>query len=159
MHAGVLSTLNARLYRKRQGKHVKSLAPNQLSATIREVAKKKTSRRTNAKNGFVRVDSCITICFMYCGRIANDDATVWFWKAAITRQPSSQVHVLIPGRVPISSSLDQRKPVMGEPMRLWESECEIPVHSPSSETLNEQLRRAERLPIDTRKYMKDIPSY
>ena len=71
---------------------------------------------------------------------------------------SSQVHVLIQGRVPISSSLDKRKPVMGEPMRLWESEYEIPVHSPSSETVNEQLRRAESLPTDTREYMQDIHS-
>ena len=95
---------------------------------------------------------------MYSGSIANDDATVRFWKAVITRQPSSQVHVLIPGGVPISSSLDKRKPVMGEPMRLWESECEIPVHSPSSETLNEQFRRAESLRTDTREYMKNIHS-
>ena len=79
-------------------------------------------------------------------------------KLLLTPQPSSQVHVLIPGRVPISSSLDQRKPVMGEPMRLWESECEIPVHSPSSETVNEQLRRADSLPTDNREYMKDIHS-
>ena len=47
---------------------------------------------------------------------------------------------------------------MGEPMRLWESEYEIPVHSPSSETVNEQLRRAESLPTDTREYMQDIHS-
>ena len=43
-------------------------------------------------------------------------------------------------------------------MRLWASEYEIPVHSPSSETVNEQLRRAESLPTDTREYMKDIHS-
>ena len=47
---------------------------------------------------------------------------------------------------------------MGEPMRLWASEYEIPVHSPSSETVNEQLRRAEILPTDTQEYMKDIHS-
>ena len=33
-----------------------------------------------------------------------------------------------------------------------------PIHSPRSETLNEQLRRAESLPTDTREYMKDIHS-
>ena len=33
-----------------------------------------------------------------------------------------------------------------------------PIHSPSSETVNEQLRRAESLPTDTREYMKDIHS-
>ena len=43
-------------------------------------------------------------------------------------------------------------------MRLWASEYEIPVHSPSSETVNEQLRRAESLPTDTREYMQDIHS-
>ena len=43
-------------------------------------------------------------------------------------------------------------------MRLWASEYEIPVHSPSSDTVNEQLRRAEILPTDTQEYMKDIHS-
>ena len=33
-----------------------------------------------------------------------------------------------------------------------------PIQSPRSETLNEQLRRAESLPTDTREYMKDIHS-
>ena len=33
-----------------------------------------------------------------------------------------------------------------------------PIHSPSSETVNEQLRRAESLPTDTREYMQDIHS-
>ena len=33
-----------------------------------------------------------------------------------------------------------------------------PVHFPSPETVNEQLRRAEILPTDTQEYMKDIHS-
>ena len=69
-----------------------------------------------------------------------------------------KIHVLIPGRASVPSFLDNRKPLRGEPMRLWESEYEIPVHSPSSETVNEQLRRAESLPTDTREYTQDIHS-